>query len=69
MIIPDQLRQGQFQELEKPDIDALAALVDLSPAPSFHKKPRDRLKKNEVQARKVKGSAKRFNPHPKKGSR
>ncbi|USE38886.1 23S rRNA pseudouridine(2605) synthase RluB [Endozoicomonas sp. SCSIO W0465] len=69
MIIPDHLRQGQFQELEKPDIDALAALVNLSPAPAFHKKPQDRLKKNEVQARKVKGSAKRFSPHPKKRSR
>ncbi|WBA83513.1 23S rRNA pseudouridine(2605) synthase RluB [Endozoicomonas sp. GU-1] len=69
MIIPDHLRQGQFQELEKQDIDALAALVDLSPAPAFHKKPQDRLKKNEVQARKVKGSTKRFSPHPKKRSR
>ncbi|MBO9484626.1 hypothetical protein [Salinisphaera sp. G21_0] len=30
MIIPDQLRQGQFQELEKPDIDVLAALPELN---------------------------------------
>ncbi|MFK0573593.1 23S rRNA pseudouridine(2605) synthase RluB [Endozoicomonas sp.] len=69
LIIPERLRQGQFQELEKQDIDTLAALVDLPPAPSFHKKPQDRVKKNEVLAKKVKGGARRFSPHPKQRSR
>lgn len=70
LIIPDHLRQGQFQELEKQDIDALAALVDLPSAPSYHKRPQERMKKNEVQApKKAKGSARRFSPHPKKRSR
>ena len=58
MIIPDRLRQGQFQELEKQDIDTLAALVDLPPAPVFQKKPQERMKKHEVPAKKIKGTAK-----------
>lgn len=69
LIIPDGLRQGQFQELEKADIDALASLVNLPPAPAHHKKPQDRLKKNEVKAKKTKVGARRFSPHPKKSSR
>lgn len=67
LIIPDHLKQGQFQELEKADIDKLAALVGLPSAPSYHKKPQERLKKNEVSTnKKLKGGAKRFSPHSKK---
>ncbi|WP_067520063.1 23S rRNA pseudouridine(2605) synthase RluB [Endozoicomonas ascidiicola] len=68
LIIPDGLRQGQFQELQKSDIDALATLVELPSAPSYHKKPTERLKKNEVKAKKVKGG-RRPSPHAKQRSR
>ena len=51
MIIPDHLRQGKFQELGKADIDALAALVQLSPAPVYQSRPKDRLHKNEVRVK------------------
>ncbi|MGB1271399.1 MAG: 23S rRNA pseudouridine(2605) synthase RluB [Endozoicomonas sp.] len=64
LIIPDGLRQGQFQELGKGDIDQLATLVDLPPAPAYLKRPQERLKKNEVQ-RKPK-SGKRFTQKPRR---
>lgn len=55
LIIPDKLRQGQFQELLKDDIDQLAAQVDLPPAPAYVKPPKERMSKNEVQATRKKG--------------
>ena len=59
LIIPDHLRQGQFQELLKVDIDALADLVDLPAAPAYLKKPQERVQKNEVKARKRPGPARK----------
>ena len=50
LIIPDKLRQGQFQELGKNDIDELATLVQLPSAPAYVKTPQERMKKNEVKA-------------------
>ena len=50
LIIPDKLRQGQFQELGKNDIDELATLVQLPSAPAYVKTPQERMKKNEMKA-------------------
>lgn len=65
LIIPDHLKQGHFQELDKHDIDALAALVQLPSADSYHRRPQDRVQKNEQVAKKKKG-ARKFSPHAKK---
>ncbi len=50
LIIPDKLRQGQFQELGKNDIDELAELVKLPSAPAYVKTPQERMRKNEMKA-------------------
>ncbi len=55
LIIPDGLRQGQFQEIGKNDIDELAELVELPSAPAYVKTPKERMKKNEVKLKQKPG--------------
>ncbi|WP_263078680.1 23S rRNA pseudouridine(2605) synthase RluB [Endozoicomonas sp. Mp262] len=62
-IMPEGLRVGQWQELGKPHIDELAALVDLEPAKAYVKTPSERAAKQPARpkiykktARKTEGS-------------
>ena len=61
-IIPDHLRQGQFQELNQAEADALAALVNLPSAPVPTKKPTERRQKNEVVGKRSKGAKHSIKP-------
>ena len=45
VIMPEGLRAGNWQELDKAEIDKLAALVDLEPAKAYIKKPSERVEK------------------------
>lgn len=50
-IMPDGLRAGHWQELGKDQIDPLAALVSLPPAPAYVKTPEERLRQKTARPR------------------
>ncbi len=73
VIIPDHLRMGQWEELPQAEIDALAAIADLEPAPSAPTKRADPrqtktgLKGPRSSSPSVGKKSKKPSPHKKMG--